>query len=70
MDYKEIERQMKELGYPTFAGGKNENGENVVFEIDISNGERVYKISTFQKNGWCRTNVYYKDGTIEELFDK
>lgn len=45
--------------------GVNENGETVhmsVFHDRIA-------VVTFQANGWTRKNVYWRDGTREELFE-
>lgn len=53
--------------------GKNENGENIVFEI--VKGDYI-KISTHQKNGFIRINIYTidKDESVfiirEEIFEK
>lgn len=44
--------------------GVNEDKENVIVSID----EECATIRTFQKNGFIRTNVYYKDGFSEELY--
>lgn len=46
--------------------GKNENGENVLISIN----EHNITIQTCQSNDWFRTNIYYDDGTSEELFEK
>lgn len=27
-------------------------------------------ITTCQSNGWLRKNIYYKDGTVEEMYDR
>ena len=46
--------------------GKDEDGDPVMVSID----DTCASIRTFQKNGWVRINVYYKDGTVEELFER
>lgn len=46
--------------------GKNEDGEYVVVSID----KECACIRTLQKNGWMRINIYHKDGTIEEMFER
>lgn len=43
----------------------NEEGENLIVEVT---GEYV-KLTTMQSNNWARVNYYYKDGTIEELYE-
>ena len=52
--------------YPYMLAGQNEEGENVWISINEDN----ITLQTFQHNNWVRTNIYYKDGTIEELYDK
>lgn len=44
----------------------NEKGENMLLEIM----PQYLKSSTFQQNGWTRINIYYKDYTMEELYEK
>lgn len=44
--------------------GVNEDGENCMISID----EECACIRTLQKNNWMRVNIYYKDGTSEELY--
>lgn len=43
--------------------GKNEIGEFATISISK---DRVL-MQTYQSNGWIRKNVYYRDGTVEEL---
>ena len=67
MDYKTLKK--------TIAGGcpltaENENGEFVLVEEGKENGEHFYRTQTLQNNGWTRTNVYWEDGTTEELYEK
>lgn len=52
--------------YPTILMGQNEEGENVWISINKNN----ITLQTFQNNDWMRTNIYYRDGTVEELYDK
>lgn len=49
----------------TLYPGTNENGETV--HISIFHDKIV--VVTFQKNRWIRKNVYWRDGTREELFE-
>lgn len=49
----------------TMLPGVNENGETV--HISIFRDKIV--VVTFQNNGWERKNVYYRDGSSEELFE-
>lgn len=47
-------------------------GENVIIDIDGYDEENmaVLKTITIQKNGFVRVNVYYFDGTTEELYER
>lgn len=49
----------------TLYPGTNENGETV--HISIFHEKIV--VVTFQTNRWIRKNVYWRDGTREELFE-
>ncbi len=51
--------------YDSTLFGTNENGEHV--NIGIYK-DRI-AVRTYQKNGWTRLNVYYRDGSSEEVFD-
>lgn len=44
----------------------NENGEQVVLEI----GDDYLKTSTLQNNNWMRINIYHKDRTVEEFYER
>ena len=45
--------------------GKNENDETVHITIYSD----MIAVTTFQHNSWTRKNIYYRDGTREELFE-
>ena len=49
--------------YPYF--GENEDGEMVSISIFP---DKIVTM-TYQSNGWHRKNVYWRDGTREELFE-
>ena len=49
----------------TMLSGKNENGETTITSIFTDH----IVVDTQQSNGWVRRDVYWKDGTYEELFD-
>lgn len=51
-------------------GATNEEGEFVILEAGTRDGERYFRLTTAQHNGWCRINYVYEDGTVEELFEK
>jgi len=44
--------------------------EKKLFFKGESDGIRFFRVETFQHNGWCRINVYWEDGTIEEMYEK
>lgn len=46
--------------------GKNENGENVI----VIDGEKVKVTKVYQDNGWVRVTYEYKDGTVEETYER
>ena len=60
------ERLLNEHGYCESLVGKDEDGEIVILSID----EQSADVTTLQANGWHRTNVYWKDGTQEEMYSK
>ena len=65
-DLHGMRQLMKEHGKSSNAYlGENENGES----IEISIFEDNISVRTYQNNGWTRLNVYYEDGSSEELFE-
>lgn len=48
----------------------NDNGESVVISTEPFEGSYCYRLDTCQHNGWIRTNYYYEDGSIDELFER
>lgn len=52
--------------YPEMLAGTNEDGETVTVEICSD----FISVCTSQSNGWHRTNVYHRDGTTEELYER
>ena len=49
----------------TMYPGMNENGETVWISIF----KDMIVVLTSQSNGWNRKNIYYRDGSREELFE-
>ena len=45
---------------------KNEKDEDVIIEIT----NNYLKTSISQNNGWMRINIYHKDKTVEEYYEK
>ena len=65
-DLKAMCKLMDEYGdSDTMFTGTNTELEDTT--ISIFHDRIVYV--TFQSNGWVRKNVYWRDGTREELFD-
>lgn len=64
MKYKEIKAKTKGIDLPATA--VNEDGDNVIIDCI----DDCYRVTTLQKNGWYRTNIFHPDGTIEELYDR
>lgn len=64
MKYKEIEAKVRGIDLPATA--VNEDGDNVIIDC----ADDCYRVTTLQKNGWYRTNIFHPDGTIEELYDR
>ena len=50
----------------TMYPGKNEHGEDVYISIFR---DRIVTV-TSQTNGWQRKNIYYRDGSREEMFER
>ena len=74
-EYDVIGPWLKENGFtpadlPLLA--TNEDGEEVIVEAygTDENGDIIWQLTTMQKNNWLRINVYYKDGTVEALYEK
>lgn len=52
--------------FPMPLSGKNDEGE--IISVEICEDKII--VRTYQKNDWCRTNIYWNDCTIEELYEK
>lgn len=46
------------------------NGNDEVVMITWDAEYEAYKTITYQHNHWMRTNYYYADGTVEELYNR
>lgn len=68
MTFKELERMVDGRTLPL--GAENEDGEPVIIEAGRTDGEKWFKLTTSQSNGWLRTNYIWENGTCEELFEK
>ena len=63
----QLEKMMDEHEmFDTPLVGVNDDGENVI----VTAFEDRIEFVTYQKNGWCRINIYHRDGTYEELYKK
>ena len=66
-DQESMNRLMDEHGdSTTMYPGKSEHGEDVYISIFP---DRIVT-STTQSNGWIRKNIYHRDGTREETFER
>ena len=66
-DQEAMNKLMDEHGNSdTMYPGINEHGEDVYISIFH---EKIVT-STTQSNGWIRKNIYYRDGSREEMYDK
>ena len=57
---------LNKFGYCEARVGRNSNNQNCIISID----EEAASIRTLQDNRWSRINIYWKDGTEEELYEK
>ncbi len=55
-----------EFGYVEGLVGNNEDNQVIIVTID----EESASIRTLQENGWIRENIYYRDGSEEELYTR
>jgi len=63
MYYNEL---FSKYGMVTCQVGVNDLGQHVVVSID----DESASVRTLQDNGWQRINIYHKDGTEEELYER
>ena len=54
------------FGFVEALGGTNDKDETVLLSVD----EKCASVRTFQSNGWQRINIFYPDGTEEELYER
>lgn len=66
--YEKIKELVGDKSLPLH--GENENGESIVIEAGRNEVGEFYEVTTVQNNNWLRINTYYKDGTVEERYDK
>ena len=65
-DLDGMRKLMDEHGDSKFPfSGTNEDME----QVSISIAKDRIDVVTYQDNGWIRRNVYWRDGTREELFE-
>ena len=66
--FEQLKKETQGYEFPLF--GENEDGEDETIEIgaDKEMGP-FFRVTTFQHNGWTRINIYYEDGTTEEIFE-
>ena len=61
---REIMNKYGDIDHMIF--GENQDGE----DQRISIGQENIFVDTFQNNGWVRRNVFWYDGTVEEIYLK
>lgn len=61
---REIMNEYGDIDHMIF--GENQDGE----DQRISIGQENIFVDTFQMNGWVRRNVFWYDGTVEEIYLK
>ena len=61
--YEELKNK---YGFVEAKVGVNSDGEPVIVNIDSEQAST----RTIQHNGWQRINIYYPDGTAEELYER
>lgn len=52
--------------YPCMLMGENTDGEFVTTSIL----EDKIVVDALQSNGWTRTNIFHRDGTVEEFYSR
>lgn len=66
-DYLDLTEEFKCEDFPV--AGLNDSGERVV--IDRYDGDESYfKVTTYQNNDWIRINYFYKDGSVDEIYER
>lgn len=66
-DYRGLVKLMDRANeFETMLVGKTEDGETQFVSINKDN----ITTETVQSNGWTRENVYWRDGTSEELYHR
>lgn len=68
--YEEIKKQLKNANMNTPCTGTNEDGELIIIESGRDDAGLFYKLTTCQKNNWCRENTYYQNGDQTERYCK
>jgi hypothetical protein len=69
MTFEELNELTTGRTFPLAA--ENQDGEVVIIEAGRNkSGDRFFRLTTAQDNGWTRINYIWEDGTIEELFQK
>lgn len=67
MDYKVLDKLLENRVLPITA--TNQDGENVIVEHGANEEMGLfYRLTVAQRNGWCRINTYYEDGSYEEEY--
>lgn len=65
-----IKEQLEAAGVSTPCAGENADGENVIVESGKDEEGRYFRLTTCQKNNWCRINTYYQNGNQTESYER
>lgn len=49
---------------------ENEDGEMVVIEMGRDDEGLFFRLTTIQKNDWCRVEHFYETGVVTETYNK
>lgn len=66
--FEQLKQETQGYSFPLY--GENEDGESQTITVgtDKEMGQ-FFRVTTYQSNDWIRVNIYYEDGTTEELFE-
>ena len=66
--FEKLKKETQGYSFPLY--GETEDGEDQIIEVgaDKEMGQ-FFRVTTYQSNDWIRVNIYYEDGTTEELFE-
>ena len=70
MSYVELKKQIEDAGFNLPCSAVNSDGEFILIEEgNTETKEHYYRLTTVQDNNRIRVNIYYEDGSSEQLFE-